>query len=84
MKDDRDYKLDLSPAASGAAPTDPPSETSTSRPFISVHFACCNVYLRIYRTPDGAVYRGHCPRCAKSVNFQVGQGGTDARIFRVE
>lgn len=78
MRDPRDYKLDLS--------STPPSsdESSTSpRPFISVHFACCNVYIRIYRSTDGAAYRGRCPRCGKAVSFTVGEGGTDARVFRV-
>jgi len=86
MKDDRDYKLDLSPSASGGQPssTDPNAAASNkSRPFISVHFACCNVYLRIYRAPDGKAYRGNCPRCGQAVNFPVGQGGTDSRFFRV-
>jgi hypothetical protein len=81
MKDDRDYKLDLSPAA-GVTPSQPSAAKPAKRPFISVHFTCCNVYLRIYRSPDGAAYRGQCPRCARPVNFPVGQGGTDARFFR--
>ena len=85
MKDDRDYKLDLSPAAAGAASSDaaPDAPATANRPFISVHFACCNIYLRIYRSPDGQSYRGHCPRCAKPVHFAVAPGGTDARTFRV-
>ena len=84
MRDDRDYKLDLSPASGASVPEPGPVAGASGRPFISVHFACCNVYVRIYRTSDGQAYRGHCPRCAKAVNFAVGQGGTDARIFRVE
>ena len=82
MKDDRDYKLDLSSAAGDARPNQP-AASNKSRPFISVHFACCNVYLRIYRSPDGKAYRGNCPRCGQAVNFPVGQGGTDSRFFRV-
>ena len=42
MRDDRDYKLDLS--------TDnqkPSTNNADARPFLSVHFACCNVYCRI-------------------------------------
>ena len=53
------------------------------RPYISVHFTCCNVYLRIYRSADGKHYRGRCPKCALSVTFAVGEGGTDARTFVV-
>ena len=92
--DPRDYKLDLSSAA--RAGQDKPSDSSPSpssqllgsagasgRPFLSVHFACCGVYQRIYRSPDGAHYAGHCPRCLKAVRFVVGQGGTAARSFTV-
>jgi hypothetical protein len=84
MRDDRDYKLDLSSAAAGGTSPQPtPNTPATSRPFISVQFDCCNVYLRIYRSADGTAYRGRCPRCGKPVHFAVGQGGTDARVFRV-
>jgi len=88
MRDDRDYKLELSSSAANADANasangnDSPSP-ATSRPFISVQFDCCNVYLRIYRSADGAAYRGRCPRCGKPVHFAVGQGGTDSRVFRV-
>ena len=75
--DPRDYKLDLSTAATGpAAPT-------TGRPFLSVHFACCGAYQRVYRDADGKTYRGRCPRCAKAVRFVVGEGGTSSRCFTV-
>lgn len=80
--DPRDYKIELS---TDAHRTDaPPPTPSGSRPFIGARFACCDVYLRIYRSPDGTAYRGHCPHCAKPVNFVVGPGGTDARTFVVE
>lgn len=77
MNDPRDFKLELStePAKSQAA-TGP-------RPYVSVEFACCRVYLRIYRSPDGKHYRGRCPKCGLPVNFVVGDGGTDARTFVV-
>jgi len=85
MADPRDYKLDLSSnrdskngpnASNPAAPND--------RPFLSVQFACCNVYCRIYRNLDGTRYEGRCPRCGKPVTFAVGAGGTDSRFFVVE
>ena len=78
--DPRDYKVDLS---SDASAEDAAASNST-RPFIGVQFACCGVYTRIYRSADGAAYRGRCPRCGKPVNFVVGTGGTDARTFIVE
>ena len=80
MNDPRDYKLDVS----GVPQPDADGASAPNRPFISVRFACCGVYRRIYRSADGTAYRGHCPRCAKPVNFVVGAGGTEARFFVVE
>jgi hypothetical protein len=77
--DPRDYRLDISgmkpPARNGAA---------ESRPFLRIHFACCNVYSRIYRNSDESAYEGRCPKCARPIKFVVGQGGTDQRFFVVE
>lgn len=89
MNDPRDYKLDLSTAAHSKqrttdSETDRAHGSGAARPFISVHFACCGVYRRIYRSADGASYAGHCPKCARPVKFKVGPGGTDAREFVVE
>ena len=75
MSDPRDYKLELS---SGVTE---PSPSPTLRPFLSVHFACCGAYQRVYRDPDGKSYRGRCPRCGKPVNFPVGESGTTSRCF---
>jgi len=77
MSDPRDYKLDL---AFGATR---PDALPAPRPFLSVHFACCGAYQRVYRDPDGRAYRGRCPRCGKAVRFPVGEGGTTARYFTV-
>ncbi|HSV16212.1 MAG TPA: hypothetical protein VLI90_18260 [Tepidisphaeraceae bacterium] len=78
MTDPRDYKIEI------AGASQPSSEAASSpRPFLSVRFACCGVYQRIYRSVDGASYQGRCPRCGKPVKFLVGEGGTDARQFIV-
>jgi hypothetical protein len=77
--DPRDYKLEISGLQSTGK-----SNASQSRPFLSIHFACCGVYCRIYRNVECTVYVGHCPRCGKPVRFLVGDGGTDERFFIVE
>lgn len=81
MSDPRDYKAELTTGVS----QNPPTAVGglSSRPFLSVHFACCNVYQRVYRDADGKAYRGRCPRCALPVTFAVGEGGTSARTFVV-
>jgi hypothetical protein len=78
MTDPRDYKIDVAGVSAS-----PANATSPSRLFLSVRFACCGVYQRIYRSADGASYQGRCPRCGKPVKFVVGDGGTDARQFVV-
>jgi hypothetical protein len=80
VPDPRDDKLDLS---ASSQPQDRRPGAVGARPYISVHFACCGVYLRIYRSADGKSYSGRCPRCARPVRFVVGPGGTDARMFVV-
>ena len=49
MRDDRDYKVELSGAAGQAINQSQPVPAVSLRPFISVHFVCCNIYVRIYR-----------------------------------
>ena len=90
MTDPRDYKVELT-GAEGASTERPrtavrgnvESSTGVNRPYLSVHFACCGVYQRVYRDPSGKVYRGRCPRCARAATFAVGEGGTSARSFIV-
>jgi hypothetical protein len=81
MADPRDYKVEIESLANqqhGA------QARARSRPFLSVKFACCNVYWRIYRNLDGTRYEGRCPRCGRPVRFLVDAGGTDSRFFIVE
>jgi hypothetical protein len=53
------------------------------RAYLSVHFACCQVFQRIYRSADGKAYRGRCPRCLRTIEFVVGDGGSESRTFVV-
>lgn len=81
MSDPRDYKVEVG----GPQPQQEPSTAAAKgRPYLSVRFDCCKVYLRIYRSPDGGSYSGRCPKCGKPVKFLVGGGGTSARFFVVE
>ena len=59
----------------------PRQQRSAARPFLGIHFACCHVYARIYRTADGTRYVGHCPKCCRRIEFRVDAGGTDQRFF---
>jgi hypothetical protein len=75
--------LDLtSPAPTPAgAVTDDRTETTK---FIGVHFACCDAYSRVYKNRAGTAYVGHCPRCAKRIEFAIGPGGTTSRFFMAQ
>ena len=79
--DPRDYRLDLSSRGEAPAGREGDALGVRARPFLSVHFACCGAYQRVYRAADGKHYEGRCPRCARPVRFVVGEGGTAARCF---
>ncbi len=53
------------------------------RPFLQVYFVCANSYLRVYRSADEKRYLARCPKCGKEMRFQVGEGGTEQRMFQV-
>jgi hypothetical protein len=71
---------DSNPKQNGAAE----EENSSARPFLGVHFECCDVYLRLYRPKDRPYYQGRCPKCGKPVFIPVGSGGTSSRFFSVK
>jgi hypothetical protein len=76
-------QLDLTSPASLSADNagKPSNEPSGQRSFLGVHFACCEVYSRVYLNCAKTHFLGNCPHCAKQVRFQVGPGGTEARFF---
>jgi hypothetical protein len=57
-----------------------PMQSGTRR-FVGIHFACCDVYSRIYINRQETAYVGHCPRCSKRIELKIGPGGTDSRFF---
>jgi len=52
--------------------------------FLGVHFACCDVYTRIYPNHTQTAYVGNCPRCAKRIQLAIGTGGTNSRFFTAQ
>lgn len=80
MKSDpRDYRLEIS---SLGQPTPPPA--GEAKKWLSVMFACCSAYARVYQNNARTAYEGRCPRCARRVRFIIGPGGTNCRQFVVE
>lgn len=59
-----------------------PDQTG-QRPWLGIRFVCGGGYQRVYRSVDGTKYLARCTRCGKSINFKVGQGGTEQRFFDV-
>jgi phage FluMu protein Com len=77
MDEPGDYKLDIASLKKRGA------EADRGRPFLSVLFACCHCYQRIYRNAEATAYLGRCPRCGKAVRFEIGPDGTAERSFVV-
>jgi len=53
----------------------------TPRPFLGIHFKCCNVYARIHLNKTGTAFVGWCPRCAAKTEVRVSPTGSDSRFF---
>jgi hypothetical protein len=61
--------------------SDDVASKASARRFVGIHFACCDVYSRVYINRQETAYVGHCPRCMRRVELKIGPGGTDARFF---
>lgn len=70
--------LDLSSDPPDAAPQVPGMQ---GRRYVGIHFACCEIYSRIYLNHAETSYTGHCPRCSRKITLRIGPGGTDSRFF---
>ena len=54
------------------------------RPFIGIHFKCCNVYSRIYINKKQTAFVGWCPKCTKKVEVKISPDGADTSFFEAE
>lgn len=85
-----DYIVDLSsrpspqPTTPGKATPSPDPAAMQGRPWIAVHWKCCQTYSRIYRNKEGTAYVGRCPKCGGPVQATIGQGGTATRFFEAQ
>lgn len=79
------HQLDLVLEVDGTVrdPADAPGtdKSSHARPWIGIHFQCCGVYTRVYRSHDASRYEARCPKCAARVSLRVGPDGVASRIF---
>lgn len=72
--------LDLT-SGEDRTPSESGDKLASQRPFVGVHFKCCDVYARVYINRDATAYAGYCPRCAQKIELTIGPDGTDARFF---
>ena len=70
--------VDLS--SEGAGPGPVPSGPA-ARPFVGIHFVCCDLYARVYVNREETAYTGNCPRCGRPIRIRIGHGGTSHRFF---
>ncbi len=72
-----------SAVGSGGSAAGPAAGSAASRrPWIGIHFECCDVYQRVYRKPEDDHYLGFCPKCGRRIRLRVAADGVDAKFFR--
>jgi hypothetical protein len=57
------------------------AEDKSGRPFVGIHFECCNIYSRIYINKMKTAYVGWCPKCGAKIEISIDPNGTDDRFF---
>lgn len=75
-------------AGDGDSTRDPRATSGVGRsdcgkPFLMVTFTCANAYVKVFRSLDGSHYLARCPKCAKTMKFDVGNAGSEQRTFSV-
>jgi len=60
------------------------SKDNQRRPFVGMHFTCCNVYSRLYLNKTGTAFVGWCPRCARKAEVRVSTSGSKSRFFQAD
>ncbi|MCP4725616.1 MAG: hypothetical protein GY863_11295 [bacterium] len=60
------------------------NNSKEQKPFIGIHFKCCNVYNRIYMNNKKDAFVGWCPKCAKRVHIGISPDGVDSKYFEVK
>lgn len=61
-----------------------PAPEKKPRPYINMYFKCCNAYARIFLNRAGTAFAGHCPKCARPVRIEVGEGGSSSQFWSAE
>lgn len=64
--------------------TEKPTGPSGKRPFLGMHFTCCNVYTRLYLNKAQTAFVGWCPKCTKKAEVRVAKDGSKSRFFTAD
>lgn len=57
------------------------SPSVKKKKYLGIHFACCNVYTRIYVNNVGNAYKGRCPHCLRRLSVKIGKNGVKDRFL---
>lgn len=57
------------------------ADGARDRFWVSVLYRCCRVYARVYFRAGATETEGRCPRCLRSIRFEIREDGDDGRFF---